>query len=357
MPISSAGGSGMRSQPSISIRNQRSISGPHSGACNLMKPGSGPSSDHSPARSATQPAAPLACSRRSCAFSRAASAWRSACVSLNPAPPCMRTRLSVCQPVRAGRQPCRVGSGLRALRVLLAAALAAGAAVLAGPGGWWLALPAALWLAAEERTPRDGALGGLLVLAAAAVAAPPEPSAALLAAPLSLGALAWMRLRLERQRDVLRRWALRDPLTGLCNRRALDDRLRQEIARHVRAQRRFAVLALDLDGFKPVNDRFGHDAGDELLREVADALVGAVRAQDTVARLGGDEFCIIAPDPAPAGALHLEHRVLESLAAVTTGVSGLSASVGIAMFPDDGAEPSALLAVADRSVLERKRVR
>jgi diguanylate cyclase (GGDEF)-like protein len=248
-----------------------------------------------------------------------------------------------------------VGTGVRALRLLAAAALAAGVAVVAGPGGWWLALPAGLWIAAEERTARDGVLGGAFVLACAAIAAPPELSAALLAAPLSLGALAWMRLRLERQRDVMRRWALRDPLTGLSNRRALDDRLRHEVARHVRARARFAVLALDLDGFKPVNDRFGHEAGDEILREVAAALVGAVRAQDTVARLGGDEFCIVAPDTDPAGALHLEDRVLDALASITTGVSGLSASVGIAMFPDDAAEPSALLAVADRSVLERKR--
>jgi len=164
-------------------------------------------------------------------------------------------------------------------------------------------------------------------------------------------------VRLERERDRMRRWALKDPLTGLCNRRSLDDRLRHDIARHVRHRDRLAVLVLDLDGFKPVNDRFGHEAGDEILREVATALVGAVRAQDTVARLGGDEFCIVAPDTDPTGALHLEERVLDALALVTTGVSGLSASIGIAMFPDDGKEPSELLSVADQSVLERKRHR
>jgi diguanylate cyclase (GGDEF)-like protein len=277
--------------------------------------------------------------------------------SSKPYPACGGATAADAIPTARAAKLAAVGITVRASRVLLAAGLAAGAAVLTGPGGWWLALPAGLWVAAEEPTARDGAFGAVVVLAVTALVAPPALSVSLLAAPLSLGALVWMRRRLERQRDVMRRFALRDPLTGLCNRRALDDRLRHEVARHTRAGARFAVLALDLDGFKPVNDRFGHDAGDEILREVAHALIDAVRAQDTVARLGGDEFCIVAPDTDPAGALHLEARVLHELASITTGVSGLSACVGIATFPDDASAPAGLLAVADRSVVERKRRR
>ena len=249
-----------------------------------------------------------------------------------------------------------MGTGARCLRLLLAAAAAVVLARVVA-GGWWLSLPIALWLASEEPTAREGAAAGGIVLAVAAVVAPPELTAAVLSAPLSVAALVLARVRLERQRDRMRRYALCDPLTGLRNRRALDDRLRHEIARHQRSGQRFAVLVLDLDGFKPVNDRFGHEAGDEVLRDVAGALMSAVRAQDTVARLGGDEFCIVAPVTDGPGAAHLEERVLEALAALTTGVSGLSASVGIALYPDDASQAPDLIAHADETVLAAKRRR
>jgi diguanylate cyclase (GGDEF)-like protein len=153
----------------------------------------------------------------------------------------------------------------------------------------------------------------------------------------------------------MRRFALRDPLTGLANRRALDERLGYEIARHTRHGESFAVLALDLDGFKSVNDRFGHDAGDEVLCETAHALVAAVRAQDTVVRLGGDEFCVLAPQTGEASAEHLIERVREALASVTAGASGLSASIGTAVFPADATTPELLLAAADQAALDAKR--
>jgi diguanylate cyclase (GGDEF)-like protein len=253
--------------------------------------------------------------------------------------------------------PGQVADGARALRLLAAAIAAAALATPAGGSGWWLALPLALWMATEEQTPREGLFGALLILVIAFVVAPPPIGPELLAAPLSLAAVARARVRLERQRDQMRRFALRDPLTGLANRRALDERLRQEIARHGRSAERFAVLALDLDGFKPINDRFGHEAGDDLLREVAAALVGAVRAQDTVVRLGGDEFCILAPDTGPEGVRHLEERVLDALASITAGVAGLSGSVGTALYPDDGTVGADLLAAADATVIAAKRRR
>ena len=126
---------------------------------------------------------------------------------------------------------------------------------------------------------RAAVASAALVVVCAALAAPPPLLPAAVVVPASLGVLLALRARLERERDAMRRFALRDPLTGLANRRPLDERLGYEIARHTRHGEAFTVVALDLDGFKAVNDRFGHDAGDELLCEAAAALVGAVRAR------------------------------------------------------------------------------
>ena len=243
----------------------------------------------------------------------------------------------------------------RTLRALLVAGLVAGFALAWGPEGFWACVPGALVLAGAEPTARAALASGALVVLAAAVAAPPPLMPALVVVPASLGVLLALRARLERERDAMRGFALRDPLTGLANRRALDERLGYEIARHTRHGESFSVLALDLDGFKAVNDRFGHDAGDEVLCETASALVGAVRAQDTVVRLGGDEFCVLAPQTDAAHAEHLVERVRESLAAVTTGVSGLSASIGTAVCPADGTTPEGLLAEADTAAIAAKR--
>ena len=244
------------------------------------------------------------------------------------------------------------------LRVPLLAAIAAGlSAAVGGDSGFWAGLPAALAATAVAATPRGGALAGVVVLAAAALAAPPAPLPAALAGPAAVAVLIAVRVRLERERDTMRRYALRDPLTGLANRRALDERLRYEVARHRRSRQLFTVLALDLDGFKSVNDRFGHDAGDEVLRDVASALLGVVRDQDTAVRMGGDEFCLLAPETGHDGAAQLTARVLEALGGVTVGLSGVRASVGAAVFPADGTDPAALLAAADAAALSGKRHR
>ena len=243
----------------------------------------------------------------------------------------------------------------RALRTLLVATLVAGFALAWGGEGFWACLPGALVVASAEPRPRAALAAAALVVGLAAVAAPPPVMPALVVVPASVGVLLALRRRLEAERDAMRRFALRDPLTGLANRRALDERLGYEVARHTRHGESFAVLALDLDGFKAVNDRFGHDAGDELLRDAAGALVEVVRAQDTVVRLGGDEFCVLAPQTDRGNAEHLAARVREALAGVTAGLSGLSASIGAAVFPADGTTPDALLAAADRAALEAKR--
>ncbi|HYM57484.1 MAG TPA: GGDEF domain-containing protein [Solirubrobacteraceae bacterium] len=244
---------------------------------------------------------------------------------------------------------------VRALRTALVAGLVAALATALGAQGFWVCVPGALVLVAAEPGARGALIAAGLVVAVAALAAPPPLLPAAVVAPTSVGVLLGLRSRLERERDAMRRFALRDPLTGLANRRALDERLGYEIVRHSRHGESFAVLALDLDGFKAVNDRFGHDAGDEVLRDAAHALVDAVRAQDTVVRLGGDEFCVLAPQTDRVAAAILAARVLDSLAGVTAGLRGLSASLGAAEFPVDGTEPDALLAAADAAALQAKR--
>jgi diguanylate cyclase (GGDEF)-like protein len=243
-----------------------------------------------------------------------------------------------------------------ALRVVLLASLAAGVAVAGGEAGFWGGVPPAL-VAAATGNPRVAGAAAVAVLLAAAVAAPPALMPAAVAAPACVAVVLAVRVRLERERDAARRSALHDPLTGLANRRALGERLRYEVARHHRNRQHFALLALDLDGFKTINDRFGHDAGDEVLRDVAAALRGAIREQDTAARLGGDEFCVLAPETGHPGAAELATRVRAALAHVAVGLGGgVTASVGAAVFPFDGADPSALLRAADAAALSRKRL-
>jgi diguanylate cyclase (GGDEF)-like protein len=159
-----------------------------------------------------------------------------------------------------------------------------------------------------------------------------------------------LRAQATRLTDI----AERDDLTHLPRRALLGDRLEQALARAARDKRIFALLALDIDGFKNVNDTLGHEAGDQLLRAVAGVLEAAVRAVDTVARLGGDEFVILVDDIEDAtdalaaverlfGALRSPIRVVGSELAVTV-------SVGIALAPQDGSTPAELLAAADRAM-------
>ena len=146
-----------------------------------------------------------------------------------------------------------------------------------------------------------------------------------------------------------------DPLTGLGNARLLRSRLEYEIARHHRHRRQMTLMVLDLDGFKGVNDRFGHPAGDELLREVARRLTRTVREGDTVIRQGGDEFCVLAPETGFRDADRLAERIGEAVHMAAGGLQGVSASIGYAVFPEEGATPEILLARADAAELEAKR--
>jgi len=169
------------------------------------------------------------------------------------------------------------------------------------------------------------------VPAGSAAHLPPAPLAVLVPAA-SAAILLALRERLEREREAMRVSALTDGLTGVANRRSVLARTEYEILRHQRAERPFGVLMLDLDGFKALNDRFGHAAGDELLRDVAAAITEALRDQDTVARMGGDEFCVLAPETDIDGTRQLADRVQVSIAQVTVGLDRVGASIGAAVF-------------------------
>lgn len=167
-----------------------------------------------------------------------------------------------------------------------------------------------------------------------------------------------MRARLVEQRAQLEHLALHDPLTGLANRALLEDRLRAAVVKARRERQPFALLLLDLDRFKEINDTLGHEAGDALLREVAARLRRSLRETDTAARLGGDEFSVILPGVAAAAA----QRVAAKLAAalnrpyrVRTAQLEVGASIGIALCPDHGLDAGELLRCADIAMYAAKR--
>ena len=152
--------------------------------------------------------------------------------------------------------------------------------------------------------------------------------------------------------------ALTDPLTGLPNRRLLVDRVSMALVRARRDQSAMAVLYLDLDGFKEINDRLGHGAGDALLQMVAGRLSAAVREEDTVARLGGDEFVIVLhlSDGADAGqvASKLIAAVSQPYEIEGQAVS-VTISAGVALYPVHGEDAETLMKSADLALYEAKR--
>jgi diguanylate cyclase (GGDEF)-like protein len=163
--------------------------------------------------------------------------------------------------------------------------------------------------------------------------------------------------RLREHGETYRLLSSQDPLTGVGNYRALQERLWQETARHSRREREFTLIVLDLDGFKAVNETEGHLVGDLVLAVVGSMLGLKVRAEDTVFRQGGDEFSVLAPETNRQQALKLGERLEDGLSGITAGSLSLTATVATAVFPHDGAEPGQLMASADAALLERKRRR
>jgi diguanylate cyclase (GGDEF)-like protein len=159
--------------------------------------------------------------------------------------------------------------------------------------------------------------------------------------------------KLEAANLQLRHLATHDALTGLPNRVLLDDRLAQAIAHADRDAQAFAVLMLDLDRFKLINDSFGHRSGDMVLNEVARRLQGLVRSIDTVARVGGDEFVLVVSPAVRADAEEIGKRANEALCAPIQleGVDlRISSSIGIAFYPTDGGSAESVLAHADAAM-------
>jgi diguanylate cyclase (GGDEF)-like protein/PAS domain S-box-containing protein len=162
--------------------------------------------------------------------------------------------------------------------------------------------------------------------------------------------------------ERIRRTAHHDSLTGLPNRLLFNDRLDQAISLARRDSRQFALLYLDLDRFKAVNDSLGHAAGDALLQAVATRIRGEVRESDTVARIGGDEFAVILPDIAGSEeAQTVARKVIAALAPpFRLGSQGPSAeigtSIGIALYPADGQDADALVKAADAAMYGAKQV-
>jgi diguanylate cyclase (GGDEF)-like protein len=190
---------------------------------------------------------------------------------------------------------------------------------------------------------------------------------AVLAVALLVGLVTWQRLQssLASSRAVLmdaqtriQRLATSDVLTGLPNRGALHEAMRAAMARAQREQHSLSLLMIDLDRFKPVNDRHGHHVGDEVLREVARRMERLLRAGELHARYGGDEFVALIEESGDAtAALHVAERLIQGLSQ-PIDVNGLKitigASVGIARFPQDSGAPDELLRRADLALYRAK---
>ena len=159
-----------------------------------------------------------------------------------------------------------------------------------------------------------------------------------------------------RWRRMLEQRAIRDVLTGLSNRAAFEDRLRDEVARADRQKTKLAVVLADLDGFKAVNDNLGHRTGDRVLRHVANILQDACRSTDMAARLGGDEFAMLLSGIADTkGAKRVAETALERIRALREGPFQVGASFGIAIYPDHTADPDEIVALADRAMYAAKK--
>ncbi len=167
---------------------------------------------------------------------------------------------------------------------------------------------------------------------------------------------ATQRKRTERRLAYLAR---HDGLTGLVNREAFRERVDQTLLRSKRHERRFAVLYLDLDGFKEINDTFGHDAGDAVLTEVTRRIEGAIRGSDIAARLGGDEFGVLLEE---VQTRHVAAIVVERILAAVRkpleleeGEARVGGSIGVALFPEAGTDVDSLIRAADAAMYEAKR--
>lgn len=161
-------------------------------------------------------------------------------------------------------------------------------------------------------------------------------------------------------RETLRVQALRDPLTGLMNRRFVEEWIDREAARADRSGQSFGVIMADVDHFKAINDVHGHDAGDQLLKAVADAIRGALRAGDMPCRYGGEEFLILLADIEPDLLLSRAEAVRRQVASIRIDYAGVplpgvTISAGVALYPTHGRTATDVVQLADAALYEAKR--
>ncbi|GAA6167949.1 sensor domain-containing protein [Sessilibacter corallicola] len=158
--------------------------------------------------------------------------------------------------------------------------------------------------------------------------------------------------------EEIERMAYFDALTGLANRRYFKSNLDRQIKLSKRSQGMFALMALDLNGFKSINDTFGHDAGDKVLVEVAKRLTACVRESNVISRIGGDEFNILVSDyDQPKDLIHISKRILDSIKApidVSNDEVSVSTSIGITIYPGDAQSPEQLIKNADLALYSAK---
>jgi len=182
-----------------------------------------------------------------------------------------------------------------------------------------------------------------------------ERTAELNAANARLGAEIGDRREAEERAQHL---ADHDALTGLPNRRLLEDRLTQALALSKRNRKQTAVMFVDLDRFKAINDSLGHTVGDQVLKEVAQRLVKQLRVGDTICRVGGDEFVVVLPEAERStDAAHVAGKIIETLSQpvqVTDRALSVTPSIGIAVFPEDGRDAETLLRNADAAMYHAK---
>ena len=163
-------------------------------------------------------------------------------------------------------------------------------------------------------------------------------------------------LELKQYLDSCQEAAFTDHLTGLANRRRFERQLEREVARTERYSRPFCLLLVDIDNFKDVNDTYGHDAGDEALRRVANVIQSGTRGIDTGARIGGDEFAVILPETALERGLEVAERLRAAVAALDLGPAGrVTASLGVAELPACARTGEEMRSAADAALYEAKR--
>lgn len=172
-------------------------------------------------------------------------------------------------------------------------------------------------------------------------------------------ALSQANHRLRASEEKMRQLATHDALTGLANRQLLDDVLEHALARARRSQAKLGVAFVDLNGFKAINDRYGHDVGDQVLLAVASRLIGQVRAGDLVARLGGDEFVLVLEQVGAREDLARRARDIHASLALPLPLADhaltVTGSIGTSLFPDDGETGAELLRRADEAMYRQKK--